>query len=566
MRGNRIMIQTDALNQSINDLLTKNYVWMSKETIEGYLSSGDWDTKSFVHHLEEQARKQPNSPAIIDENGNITTFEEYDKQSTDFALGLLDLGLQPGDRIALQLPNSSHFLIALMGAAKVGILPVLCHVPYTEHDLNYVLELTEASAIVVVDQFRNRNFVTLATGLQEKHACLKHVIVVSEQNYEGTISFNNLLKAGADGSPSVLEKTRPVGTDPFFIMFTSGTTGRPKAELHLHANNLYWINRFNDILKFPQDANWFIVTPIAHLTGLGIGCLGALTRGAPVTLLQAWDVNKTVEIIEREKPTTLLGAPPMLIDLARFDGLEERNVQSIETIAYAGATCPYDILNTLHNRIGAEIVAFYGYTEAGPTHSTRPHDSIEITSSSFGKILDGLQERVISPEGNELTPPCEGEILVKGPCFIPGYYNQPENTKKMFKDGWFQSADVVRKDENGYCTFVSRRDDLINRGGYKIDPREIEEVLYTHPAVSQAAIVAIPDERLGQRAAAIVVLKDKTASLTLHDVTAFLDEQGVSKTHWPEAFKVVDEFPMTSTGKFQRYALREQAKDLKPER
>src|SRR5690625_4803431 len=559
-------VQTEVLNKSIDNLIAKDYVWMSKEDVENYLASGEWKTESFVHHLEEQARKQPDSPAIIDEDGKVTTYKEYDTQATQFALSLLDLGLQSGDRIALQLPNSSEFLIALMGAAKAGILPVLCHVPYTEHDLNYVFELTEASALIVFDEFRNRDFVKLATGMQKEHACLKHVIVVSDQDYDGTLNFQRLIEASAGASTSELEKTRPVGTDPFFIMFTSGTTGRPKAELHLHANNLYWINRFNDILELPQDANWIIVTPIAHLTGLGIGCLGALYRGAPVTLLQAWDVEKAVEVIEREKPTTLLGAPPMIIDLARFEDLENQNLQSIETIAYAGSTCPYDILKTLHDRIGAGIIAFYGYTEAGVTHCTRPDDGIDITSTSLGKLVEGLQERIVSPEGEDLTPPCEEEVLVKGASFITGYYNQSENTRRMFMDGLFQSSDVIHMNEQGYGTFVSRSDDLINRGGYKIDPREMEDVLYTHPAVDQAAIVAIPDERLGQRAAAVVVLKDENTSLTLRDITEFLDSKGVNKTHWPEALKIVDEFPMTSTGKFQRFALREQAKDLKPER
>src|SRR5690625_97302 len=295
------MTQTNMLNKSINNLLEKDYVWMTKETIDSYLASGEWKTESFVDHLEEQARKQPSSPAIIDDDGTVTTYGEYNEQANHFALGLLDLGLQKGDRIALQLPNNKYFLIALMGAAKAGVLPVLCHVPYTEHDLDYVMELTEAKAYVIVDQFRNRNFIDLAKSLRDQHACLQHVIVVSEKSYRDTVNFSTLLERGANRSSSELEKIRPVGTDPFFIMFTSGTTGRPKAELHLHANNLYWINRFNDILKLPQDANWFIVTPIAHLTGLGIGCLGALYRGAPVTLLQSWDVDKAIEVIEREK-------------------------------------------------------------------------------------------------------------------------------------------------------------------------------------------------------------------------------------------------------------------------
>lgn len=560
------MIKTEALTKSIDSLLEKDYVWMTRELIEQYIDSGDWEVESFVHHLEKHAQNKPDSPAIIDEDGTITTYAEYNELSTRFALGLLDLGVKPGDRIALQLPNSSEFLISLMGAAKAGVLPVLCHIPYTKHDLDYIFELTEASAFVVYEEFKNRNFVELAKSVQNENDCLKHVIVVSENEIEDTVNFKKLVEGDAQTPRSVLEDNRPVGTDPFFIMFTSGTTGRPKAELHLHANNLFWTNRFNEILQFPQDAKWFIVTPIAHLTGLGIGCLGALYRGAPVVLLSAWDVEKAIEVAEREKPTTLLGAPPMLIDIARFEGLENRDLTSIESIAYAGATCPYDILKTLNERIGAEIVAFYGYTEAGATHCTRRNDGIEITSMSFGKILDGLEEKFLSKEGEELTPPTEGEIIARGPSFIPGYYNQPENTEKMFNDGWFHSADVVRVDENGYCTFVARRDDLINRGGYKIDPREIEDVLYTHPAVAQAAIVGIPDERLGQRAAAVLVLKDPSATIDLQEVTSYLDSKGVSKSHWPEAVKVVESFPMTSTGKFQRYLLREEVKDLKPQR
>jgi acyl-CoA synthetase (AMP-forming)/AMP-acid ligase II len=555
------------LNESIERLVSRDDVWMTRELVDDFLASGRWKEESFVDYLERSAEKHPDAPAIVDEDGKVTTYREYDRQASSFALGLLEIGIRPGDRIAIQLPNCSQFLIALMGAAKAGVLPVLCHMPYTVHDLDYVFELTQAKALILPDKFRNRNYLDMIPHLKEKHACLTHVIVLSADHHEGTIGYQSLLDKGVNGDRTRLRETRPVGTDPFFLMFTSGTTGRPKAELHLHANNLYWVNQFSAILQFPQDAKWLIVTPIAHLTGLGIGCLGALYRAAPVVLLSAWDVGKAVEVIERERPTYFLGAPPMLIDLARFEGLEQRDIRSVRVIAYAGATCPADILQTLDRRMGCGIIAFYGYTEAGVTHCTRSGDGIDVTSMSFGKLVDGLEERVVDTDGKVLSAPCEGEVWVRGASFIPGYYGQPQNTHKMFdKDGWFHSADIVRINQSGYCTFVSRRDDLINRGGYKIDPREIEEVLYTHPGIAQAAIIAMPDERLGQRASAFIVLKDASQSLTLNDITAFLEEKGVSKTHWPEALKIVDSFPMTSTGKFQRYALREQAKALKSER
>ena len=209
-------------------------------------------------------------------------------------------------------------------------------------------------------------------------------------------------------------------------------------------------------------------------------------------------------------------------------------------------------------------MSFYGYSESGITHSTRLGDDFTITSSSFGKALDEVETKIVDEYNNELQAPAEGEILVRAANFIPGYYQQPENNIKMFdKDGWFHSADIVQMNQDGYGTFISRKDDLINRGGYKIDPREIEEALYTHPSINQVIVVAMPDERLGERIAAFIVLKDLGKTLSLHDVTDFLAINGVSKEHWPEAIKIVDGLPMTSSGKVQRFVLREQAKEFR---
>lgn len=550
------------LQKSIDQLLARNDVWMTRERIESYLEKGEWQSKSFVDYIEQHARNHPEAEAIIDQEGTVTTYREFDEQATRIALGLLELGIQPGERIAIQLPNRSEFLIALMGAAKASILPVLCHMPYTEKDLDYIMELTEAKAIFVPDQVKGRDYVKMAEAIKERHECLDHIVVLSDKNYENTVSYQVLADTSA-ANRTRLEETRPVSTDPFFLMFTSGTTGKPKAELQLHANNLYWVNQFNEACQFPQDAKWLLVTPLAHLTGLGVGALGAFYRGAPVVLLESWNVDKAVEVIERDHPTYFLGAPPMLIDFARYEGLENRDISSVQVMAYAGATCPKDILNTLIRRMNCGIIAFYGYTEAGVTHCTQPGDSVETTSSSFGRLVDGLEERLVDADGTNLSPPCEGEMVVRGAGFIPGYYGQPHNTKKMFdQDGWFYSADVVQKDADGYCTFVSRKDDLINRGGYKIDPREIEEILYTHPRIGQAAVVAMPDERLGQRAAVFIVPKDSQDAFLLEEVTQYLEERGIGKVHWPEAVRMVESFPMTSTGKFQRFALRELAKQM----
>lgn len=553
----------EKLKNSIERLVSRDDIRLTKEQVDYYIQSGQWSAESFVDYLELHAEKTPNKVAITDENGKKTTYAELHQKTDQLALALLELGLQPGDRIGIQLPNCSELVLSLLGAAKAGIIPVFCHMPYTATDLDYVIGLTESKAIIIPDSFRNQNYIDLIHQAQKIQPCLEHIIVVSDSQNDGTIHFNDLLQKPFQKPSFYLDEARPVGTDPFFIMFTSGTTGKPKAVLHLHANNLFYIEKLNKTLNVPENGKMLAVPPLAHLTGLAIGILTTIHRGGSVVLLSAWNVEKAVDLIEKEKVSYFLGVTPMLIDLARIKDLHSRDISSLTNITYAGAPCPAEILNIYHQKYGCEIMAFYGYTEAGLTHSTRPGDDVSITSKSFGKAADGIEAKIIDDSGNELIGPCEGEVVVRGANFVPGYYRQPQNNRKMFDDdGWFHSSDIVRMDENGYCTFLARADDLINRGGYKIDPREIEEALYSHPLISQAAVIAMPDERLGERIAAFIILNDKEKTLSLEDVTQFLAEKGISKKHWPEAVKNVDSFPMTASGKIQRFAMREQAREL----
>ncbi|CQD23966.1 AMP-binding domain-containing protein [Mycobacterium lentiflavum] len=555
----------DKLTARLDALAAREDTWVTREILRRYVDDGAWTEQSFVHDLERHAAERPDALAILDDDGRRITYGEYEQRTRRLARSLLELGLRPGDRVALQLPNTSEFCITLLACARAGLLAVLCHMAYDEHELDYVLGLTKARVLVMPQWFRKREFVPLALAMRERTDTLEHVVTVGGNGAAGTLRFEDLMSAESPGPD--LAALRPTGADPFFVMFTSGTTGRPKAELHTHANNRFWIQNFEAEQRFPADARWIIVTPIAHLTGLGIGVLSALHRGAAVTLLASWDAGRCVDLLERDRPTYLLGAPPMLIDLARFPQLGERNVQSVRGICYAGAPCPAEILNRLNSDLGADVYAFYGYTEAGATHMTRPGDPITITSRSFGKAIRGIEQRLVDDAGDDVPLPGEGELWARGASFIVGYYGQPETTAKMFTaDGWFRSGDVVRFDPDGYGYFVSRRDDLINRGGYKIDPREVEEVLYEHPAVSQAAVVAMPDDRLGQRAALFIVPRMAGDHLDLAEVTTFLEKKGVSKTKWPEAVEMLDSFPTTTTGKFVRYALRSRAEQLKAQR
>lgn len=551
------------LKNSIDRLLSRDDVRLSREQIEGYVNSGQWSEESFVDYLESHAENTPNKVAIIDEDGKKVTYAEYHQQTDQIAQALLGLGIKPGERIAIQLPNYSEFILLLMGAAKASIIPVMCHMPYTENDLDYVLELTRPKAVIIPDHFKNKNYVELLKNIQRRHSYLEHIMVVSEDRHEGTISFHDMTDKALFTPEFNLNDFRPVGTDPFAITFTSGTTGRPKAIMHLHANNLFWMKKLNPIWEFPEEGKWLIVTPMAHLTGLALGAWRSLYRGDTVTLLSTWNVKKAIELIEITKSSHFAGVAPMLIDLARYEGLENRDLRSLRGIVYAGAPCPIDILQTLNHRLGCKIYSNYGYSEGPVTHFTLSEDDLEISSTRFGKAADWIETKIIDESGKELQAPCEGEILVRGANFIPGYYGQQENNIKMFDaEGWFHSADIVRIDKNGYGTFLARKDDIINRGGYKIDPREIEELLFTHPLISQAVVVAMPDERLGERIAAFIIIKENAKFLTLKEIVDFLLEKGLGKEYCPEAIKIVDSLPINASGKIQRFVLRQQAKEI----
>lgn len=461
----------DRWEASVHRVVSRDDVWLKRRHIEEHLRAGRWTEETFLDLLSLHAAQKPDAPAVIDEDGTVTTYGELEKASDQFALGLRAMGVCPGDRVALQLPNTHEFLVALMGTAKAGAIAVLCHMPYTEHDLAYVLQLTEPKVAVVMATFRNRDCLAPMRRAAANAGCALALVAVPQAPDEDAVSYADLLQFAAEETGDSLNDTRPVAVDPFFIMFTSGTTGRPKAELHLHANNLYWIRQLNETARFEPAAKWLIVTPIAHLTGLGIGCLGALYRGAPVALLSHWDVQRAVSVMRREQPAYLLGATPMLVDLARADDLTASSVPSLRGIVYAGATCPAEILKSLSTKLGADIFACYGYTEGGVTHITRPGDGIDVTSVSFGKRLDGLEDQVVDERGQRLEPPCEGELWVRGANMIPGYYRQPENTRRML---YRAEAFGRRADAGGDSGVLARsRREQVPLAGGGADDREL---------------------------------------------------------------------------------------------
>ncbi len=550
----------EATFEKAKELVGRPDSHLSEDRIKAYLDSGAWSLDTFVDLLEQHARTRPSDPAVVDQSGNAITWSQLLERSQAFGAGLLDLGYHAGDCLGVQLPNWSEFAITVLGSAYIGVRPVFIHIPYRSYEMSYILELTGARGLLLPSTYRNMDHLGLGMELRERLPLLSDLFVVrGEQQLSAgrnrMFDFDEIVQAGMGAELNVAP---PLSTDLFVLMFTSGTTNRPKGVMHLHANLLTACRNYVGAYGLLPEDRWLIVTPLTHLTAFGIAFLGgSLAGGSAVTLLEAWDVDKALELIERDRITHFVGAPPMLIDMARSPGLKERDLSSLRFMMYAGAPCPIEILRKLHDQLGCKLAVFYGWTEGLAHTYSGLDDPLEITSVTIGRTGKGWETKVVDDEGNEVREGERGEFWGRGPNLSPGYYRQPQFMAERFHpEGWFMSGDVVTKNKDGTFTFVARKDDEINRGGQKVDPREVEELLYELPEVSNAVVVAMPDARLGQRGCVFVV-PSPGANVTLELLNSHLEKRGLAKYKWPERLEVVDSLPMTPTGKIMRYALRD---------
>ncbi len=531
--------------------------YLSPTLVESFLGTGAWAAESYVDLLERHAAARPEAPAIVDQTGATMSWGEFKARSDAFAAALLDLGYRPGDRLGIQLPNWSEFCVAVLGSARIGVVPVFMHTPYRAYELEYILGLTEARGLLVPATYRRFDHLALARDVQQRLPTLRDIIVARAEPPQGMLAFDDLVLAHRGKPPTVAP---PVSTDLFVVMFTSGTTGRPKGVMHLHANLLNATRNYERDFALTGDDRWLIVTPLTHLTAFGIAFLGGvLTAGGCGVLQEAWDASGALALAEEQRVTHFVGAPPMLIDVARSPELDGRDLAALRFMMYAGAPCPIEILRRLHERLGCALTVFYGWTEGLAHTYSLPDDPLEVTSVTIGRTGPGWEYRVVDDHASDVPTGAQGEFWGRGPNLSPGYYHQPDfMADRYHPDGWFMSGDIVTLNADGTYTFVARKDDLINRGGLKIDPREVEELLYQHPQIAQAVVVGTPDERLGQRSI-VYVVPSGDATLDLPAITRFLEERGLAKFKWPERLEIVERLPMTPTGKIMRYALREQS-------
>lgn len=527
---------------------------------DAYLKQNEeiWLQKTILDYLANAAEKYPNKVAIIDKKSRYT-YAELSKMVDRVALGLLELGIEKDDVISIQLPNWNEFIILHYAITRIGAITNPLIPIYREREISYMVGLVESKIIIIPDEFRDFDYTKMVSGLRHQWPFLKHVFVVGDNIPESMQPLSYLFDTPWEElrDVSVLDQIDIQPNDITEIIFTSGTTGNPKGVMHTHntlcTSTEYWV----DHLQLTSDDVMFMASTFAHQTGFGYGVRLPTHHGGTAVYQDIWDPEEFLQFVEKEKITYTAGATPFLQDTIQSPHISKYNLESLQAFVALGAPIPRVLVREAAKIVNFNILSGWGQTENGLVTLTKLHDSEEKLTSTDGAPFPNMYVNVVDANFEEVPPNTEGNLLVKGPSLFVGYYQKIQETFAEYHGEWFITGDRATKDEDGYIRITGRNKDIIMRGGENIPVAYIENVLYEHPDVAIAQVVAMPDPRLQEKACACICLKPNVEPLSFEDMQHFLKEKGVAKQYWPERLALFEDFPRTPSGKIQKFKLRE---------
>jgi cyclohexanecarboxylate-CoA ligase len=462
------------------------------------------------------------------------------------------IGIGHGDIVAVQLPNRHQFPLIEYALSAVGAVCVPLSPIYRGRELRAIFSVAKPKAMIGIRKFRNFDYVPLYRELGDAFG-IENVLLVDGRAVDGFADFDALCAAAPPAQVNDAVDPNSVSE----IAFTSGTTGEPKGAIHTHNTNLRPLMSVARRSKLRSDEVILMASTFGHQTGFCYGGQLPILLGGTLVLMDTWNGEIGLELINREKVTWMMGATPFLQDLIWAAEKRGSGAPSLRNFFCSGAPIPEPLLRHAYTCLECVITTGWGMTEVGAVTLTAPEDAPELIMSSDGFCLDGMEVRVIDAEGHQILDQ-EGDILCRGPSLFAGYFARSELTRSSFdEEGWFRTGDRGILRSNGYLRISGRSKDIVIRGGENIPVAEIENVIYRHPKVTMAAIVAMPDPRLQERACAFLVLEEGQ-DMTFAELCHFLTEQEVARPYHPERLEIRDRLPMTPSGKIQKFALREQ--------
>ncbi|EHS3452710.1 medium-chain fatty-acid--CoA ligase [Escherichia coli] len=518
-----------------------------------YRQQGLWGDASLADYWQQTARAMPDKIAVVDNHGASYTYSAIDHAASCLANWMLAKGIESGDRIAFQLPGWCEFTVIYLACLKIGAVSVPLLPSWREAELVWVLNKCQAKMFFAPTLFKQTRPVDLILPLQNQLPQLQQIVGVDK--LAPATSALSLSQIIADNTPLTMAITVH-GDELAAVLFTSGTEGLPKGVMLTHNNILASERAYCARLNLTWQDVFMMPAPLGHATGFLHGVTAPFLIGARSVLLDIFTPAACLALLEQQRCTCMLGATPFVYDLLNLLEKQPADLSALRFFLCGGTTIPKKVARECQQR-GIKLLSVYGSTESSPHAVVNLDDPLSRFMHTDGYAAAGVEIKVVDDARKTLPPGYEGEEASHGPNVFMGYFDEPELTARALdEEGWYYSGDLCRMDEAGYIKITGRKKDIIVRGGENISSREVEDILLQHPKIHDACVVAMPDERLGERSCAYVVLKAPHHSLSLEEVVAFFSRKRIAKYKYPEHIVVIEKLPRTVSGKIQKFLLR----------
>jgi len=525
--------------------------------------------------VREQAKLYPAQEAYVyPEHGIRKTYEEFDEETDQLAKAFIGMGIEKGENVAIWSDNKREWLLSQYATGKMGAVLVTVNTNYQASELEYLMKQSDATTLILDESFKGTSYIDiirtvcpeLATGergsiLSDKLPHLKRIILMTEREEQGMYKWSEFMaQADKVTNEQLEEQFQSLDPDDVInIQYTSGTTGFPKGVMLTHNNVVNNGKQIGDYMKLTEQDRVCIPVPFFHCFGCVLGTLAAVTHGSAMILLEQFDPLRVLQAVQDEKCTALHGVPTMFIAELNHPEFKNYDTSTLRTGIMAGSVCPIEVMKRVIEDMGAsEITICYGQTEASPVITqTKTDDPIEKRVSTVGKPHPNVEVKIIDPvTGEEMPVGVPGELCTRGYNIMKGYYNNAEATREVIDaEGWLHTGDIAVMDSEGYLDITGRIKDMVIRGGENIYPKEVEEFLYTHPAIADVQVVGVPDAKYGEELMAWIILK-KDVRLDEESVREFC-KGSISHHKIPKYIEFIEGYPMTASGKIQKFKLRE---------
>jgi 2,3-dihydroxybenzoate-AMP ligase len=538
--------------------MLEGFVPYKKEDVEKYEKFRWWPGLTLGGLLDKAADIYPDKEAFVDEQSRFTYAQARDKTNR-LAVGLLGLGIQPQDRVLVQVPNWNEFLFAYFAVQKIGAIAVLLIDRYRQYEIGYLVQLTGATSWIVAEKYKKTDYLPIVEDVLKERPQLKNVILARSKGQGRLLSMENLMdKVRMDKADlRNLAERRPDPNQVAHMGPTGGTTGLPKVVPRTHNSLICAVEYAARSWEMDIHDTTLLAGPIGHDLTFTKGLCGSLFALGKAVFLDSMEMTDICQTIQRERVTAIVWVPTLAKRLTDFEGRKDYDLSSLKRMHCGGGASLPDVIKGVREKLKCAFFNGYGGTE-GQTTIPRSGDSLESLINTVGKPTCPYDTyKAVTPEGKELPPNQPGELMIKGPGVFTGYYRAPEENAKVFdEEGFFRTGDLARIDEKGYVTLTGRIKEMINRGGESISATEIEKLIIGHPDVSLVAVIPMPDPVMGEKVCAYVQPKAGT-KLSFEKIIAYLKERKASVIQLPERIEFIDTMPVTKAEKIDKKALRE---------